>query len=402
MPSNTTRLPGQYLLGQLSDGLHPFPYRSSVYRLLGLPSRPESKITYRRQFLPVGFRYEQQGPVSAIPSPAAEFPPAGIQAPSIPEDATFDTGDTPSPSRAFQMMDSPRFHSPAGFRARQAAPEITEKRPHVPLETHTDDDPSLPDRPEAAPVSDTQGAHSEELKPPSLPVIHTSTKPAPAPAAERVSQTEPVAPASQETPETAELVPKSLPTATRTIGLSIPGFTDKRAVFAALSRHLVSQESPEVPEIPSMNRQPAEPVQPHRNLAPVEETPSLSYAPIRKENLSTQKAPAKPAVQPDPGPVTRTWHSNPEPPPLMQSSRSRVRAADQIEHLRQVVTTMASKQGAAQNTSQEKPPDPPAPPARTAAPQSIVVVRQAGASPRTPRAFWATSLMRSTHLRMLR
>ena len=81
-------------------------------------------------------------------------------------------------------------------------------------------------------------------------------------------------------------------------------------------------------------------------------------------------------------------------------SRSNRRAGDEVDRLRRVVRDLTARRVTRQEeeweaSPTERPRPVPAPP--------VVIVRRVLASSRnTPRSFWTTSTLRSTHLRTLR
>lgn len=82
MPSETRPDAGQRLLGMLSAGTGPFPYRGGVYRLLGTAPRAGARMAAPPPLPPVALRYENTPSWPQASSPLGMAPPAPPRRPA--------------------------------------------------------------------------------------------------------------------------------------------------------------------------------------------------------------------------------------------------------------------------------------------------------------------------------
>jgi hypothetical protein len=150
------------------------------------------------------------------------------------------------------------------------------------------------------------------------------------------------------------------PSGPRSTGLAIPGVTERRLGFTALAEQPSGQPSSQ--EVPA----PLEPRGPRSTASAVAGAPRTAEA---------------------------------EPSATL---RARPRVARQVDQLRQAAAQIAVRQASPREEPGEEPPSPRRAPSPSIT-REVIVIRPAPRTVRViPRSFWASSVLRSTHLGVLR
>jgi hypothetical protein len=338
MPSDGARLPGQYLLSQLGGGARPFPYRTGVYRLLGLPLQREERIGFRSPLLPVGFQYVQ---------PQLGEAPWPVAPPSFPADEiSFEVEAPPGPLSPAMPGERPVARHAAG-----------------------------------APADAGIWPQSEAHRAPRLNLPESGARTSASPL-----QTSDVVP-----PE-APQVPATKP---RALGLAIPGISERPLVFPALARKSpvqdVSGPQEQVTLRPAIADAPSGPTAPPETDEKAGAPAAVAGGQTDARALNAQRAGFAPKHR-------QAAASLPEPALL----RSRPRVAEQVEQLRQAVARLAARQAPPREEPREEVPSPRRASAPPAPREVMVVRQAARAGHGIPRSFWASSTLRSIHLGVLR
>lgn len=371
MPAERTAEPGRYLAGLLASGVRPFGYRGGVHRLLGVPARPEGRAAFLPPLPPVGFRYEAQE-WSGLPDA-----PSGEEAPT----PRFSRGAA-APPRALPEPDPPYAGRP------EPAPPAEEP----------DSTPALAPRPRPS------GAPSPSVLRPAPPFDGGPRPVAPPPPGREVPRGTDVAagPRPEEKPGARSAAPRGptepaavepSPSTEGSIGLTVPGTTERRTAFAALARHLsLPADAGGVPERgrsapPGAEGDRAPDGVGLRRVEPGPADPSRSALARRAADRTDPRA------EPPAPPGART---SPAPDPGFVS-RPGVRQAEAVEQLRRALAEAAERREPPRREPREEAP----PPARPAVvpPSPVIVLRSAGR--RSGRGLVRSPLLRS-HLRILR
>lgn len=391
MRANDTSMPGAYLTRALAGGMRPFRYRSGVYRLLGLPDRRAEGVTFLPPLPPVGFQYEKHWRAESPWTPTPLQIPARAHRQGAPAGEGESEGEMASADRERKPMESAGAATPSLVGALSSEQNPFGNRT-APLEP-------WPGEGSAASTSTgmkkrTTGDQKSSLES-SDRIIQEGTQ-----------STLSEAPAPVSSPDSpVTLGPALAPSG----GLEIPGITQRRALFASLARHVSTRDSAGV--VPSAGRSGS---RAHagtearssgltdsmraRGTNPKHHT-ELDGGPRNKAALQAG------AVTPHDGspiadPMLASHRTVEETSPSVFRSGRRMR--DEVEHVRRAVATRTVRQEAAQDATPRGTPPPSPAAAPPIAPPSIVVRQIIGPSRRVSRAFWGSSILRSTHLRILR
>jgi hypothetical protein len=387
MPTNDFPAAGRYVTGLLATGARPFAHRGGVYRLLGRPVPQDGAVHFVPPLPPVGFVYEQgarfggwSGERNAASLPALR--------PQRQAEASEGKQGKTTPEKAEGAV--PLIAPPVSQRA---APERSEAPPlnPTPPPAHASSSPGQPSR-QKAPAPSPEGRVGRPLQ---------TVKP----------------PADIDPPKETQLssppVEEALTeTFLRREGLAVPGLTQRRAVFAALAGVLPSlnEARQEGAHFPAGEKARSEP----EGLARVDATVGKGARGPETlvPNTPTPAAPSRPQRS---VPEARASALSAQPGEAAVF-RARTRVIEEVEHLRRAVTPPpergvreaaeeaarevvreAVREGALRTSPARARPQPVEPPARVVVVQPVVSAAQ-----RVPRAFWSSSALRSTHLRMLR
>ncbi len=350
-----------YLSGLLAAGARSFPYSGGVYRLLGQTAPQGTAVRFPPPLPPVGFAYEQ-GP-RLWETPGMGNPPFPGVAPSrVPVDAgkEAERGDGEASHR-------PRSIPPirAGMRPETGRPEEPPSVPS-PLVPST----SAPSTLRPAVAGGRVEAEPSSLAPPrGAPAGEPRVKPR---SAEPTA--EPGLLGEEPRDVTQRAVSPLVDAPVEGVGLSIPGLSQRRLAFAALAGTLPRSDARSRPDESTQSELPAD------------------------------ISPPLPAL-----------HALPSIPGEAATFRARARSIEEVEHVRRAVVAQApqrtgqkaireavreaAREAVREGISSARPEGSP----RLAASVPVVVVqRVSDPSRQVPRAFWSSSALRSTHLRMLR
>jgi hypothetical protein len=349
MPSNsdTRTAPADFLLRQLRSCSGPILYRSGVSRLLSLPDQGGQQMDYPLPVPPVGFRYQRTNALDSAPPP-------DVSALHL--------------SDAFGRQDRPK-------RVVDAAPNppAADERGRV--------------RSDGLSGHGTSFEHSREVdeQVAAQPVAGGST----------TSRHVQDLPGGTARPSAGQLQP---------VDVTIPSVT--RSQIDGAGRPV----SASMPDVANPNLLPAP--RPHRSQddvapstgdgprRPLDDVPAAdgSRAPSQPEPvcLPPQPAPASSSARP---PTRRLATDAPTVLPRPQSAQRQ-----QVEQLRDAARRIAQPGPVRQETLQQPSAPPVMPPSASAppAPQPSTVRRPPRMGSGIPRAFWASSTLRSTHLGVLR
>lgn len=380
---------GEQLLGMLAAGAGPFPYRSGVHRLLGIPPRGDGEVRPPRALLPVDLPYETRaafdpaitaGPdatgllSSPPPIPIRGARPLASKPPSPVEPATAPRRD-PSPAPAADPAPSPT--------AAAQAPVVAEEpvlRAEAPAKTIGLSIPGITSR-EAIPVprsvrdGEAQPAAGAAPSPSSTtagrafmtpPAASTPESPRPASAAPRVlSRRETVAEVAEEPPPAA------------------PRMASQRAGVE------------EVTEEPARLSSDAAATMERATRPALDDPPPATSAP-RSTLERLRPTSAAPQI------VSRRGVGEVAEEPARLRARASSDAAAPVEALRAATVERAARRAADDPPAAARAPESPRP-APAAPPQPrVIVVREAEPASATPRSFWSSSTLRGIHLRVLR
>lgn len=390
MRANDTSRPKAYLATALAGGMRPFRYRRGIHRLLGLPDQGGRAVTVLPPLPPVGFQYERhRGLGRPWPPSPLQVPPSEHRRGRPVGEAEFD-GEMHAVIREETPAERTETTSPV---MGMPSPEKTPFRNRTaPLEAEPEGGPST-----SASTGQKEHATGEQalelgqsdrvVREATQHMLQEATPPAAPP---RLSATaEPVTPGPAR--------------------LEIPGITQRRELFAALAHHVSTRDS--AGGVPSAGRS-----GPHAR-ADAEARSSVLTGSMRARGTNLQHhaglddaPPEETALQTEAAPP---HDESPVADPMLDA-RSAVRTmpasvfrtggqtGGEIEHVRRAVAQLAARQEASPDTPPREPPS--SPPAATppVSPPPMIVQRVAGPPRRVPRAFWASSMLRSTHLRILR
>lgn len=399
MPSDAVSglvTPPEGLLGRP----RPFAYRGAVYRLLGAPP-PIGRGLGAPPPLPLpAFRYHVLRPDVPYPEPPA---PVGVRGEHGPEpggrsvDGEARRPVAGKPERpAGPGAGDPGIHDSGPRRA-------VSTREHR-VERAREDAPLRP-----APVRSDPNPRDELEAPVSGMAVE-----GPSPGARRT-------PPGERSEATA-----GTPAPEGPLRLSVPGLTERRAFFASLTGpgHGTEELGPASRLAPESPSGPSSP--PKAEPAGVASTPPPPSSPAVRRSAPARLG-GSAIVDGSPSGSSGSTEARHVPPPRLAGQkppeprpralsptrqvavqadvgfRARRRSADEVEHLRRAVTELAARRSAAraeESSGGRKPV--PAPP-RPEPERRVVMVRSAlRPSPRVPRSFWSSSILRSGHLRPLR
>lgn len=351
MPADDHRTPGRYAAGLLAAGARPFPFRGGVCRLLGRAAPQAGALRFAPPLPPVGFSYEPPASPGGDPGTGArpgsgdggvpsgtlpDGPPARLQRTAITRTAATDAEARPVPRPV-------------------TAPEAGEPQRADPREN----------------ARTTEG---------DLRVRRTVERPNLAPRS-------PASEAPEDAPPAGHVGPEQ-------VRMAVPGFTQRRAAFAALSgSDLVAP-----PERRSEG-----------NAGPPEASGGEGGLRLLSAPPMPGTAEGRAALSGAPG--SGASGSGEE----RSLVRSRVRVAEDVERVRRAVVEQrprgedavravareAAREVVQEAASAER--RAPESQARPTSPAPVVVVQNvAGPARQVPRAFWAASALRSAHLRFRR
>jgi hypothetical protein len=428
MPPERARPTGGYLLGLLADGAAAFAPRTGVHRLLGVPAAEAQGVSFLPPLPPVGFQYAAWGGGAAPgpgapgglaaplgpPAPRAELapPPLSTHAPGRPA-SSFDAWDggndaaRPAPSASAASSAPPRMDTRTAFPA--ASPDAVERGMQA-RETRGAGDPHPGSHPSpfdsASDVPRSPGALAAPRGRSALDAARTAPVDATSPAAAKPAADRP----ADERP--ADGVAEARGPA-RTVGLTIPGVSGAREILAALAQRQASRETarPDPPRAPADRSSGAADAEgqgtgadaahptPRRPFAAPLLPPRRAEVGAAGEGRGEEMEAHAEAAHPMPRRAS-TALARPATdvgPQLQGAGRG---GEAEVEQLRRATAARAR-----QSAPPRDEPAPPAPPTVIvqAAPAPPVVV-QAAAGPEAyaPRAFLASSLLRGSHLRVLR
>jgi hypothetical protein len=404
MPSEDYSMPGVYLLRQLGSDARPFAYRSGVYRLLGLTLGAETRLGFLPPLPSVGFQFLQPGePPDVEPAPEAlprvSRPPPrpGSQehfmAPATSEPVPRSSGppagpEAPDPPESFGILDGFQPGAPRGIAAAALVPATG-----------------------VAPQP-----HTAEPREPRLVRPHAGS-PTSSGAAGIGHPPDPYQPGKGSSPAASPQTPVAVP---RSVGLALPGVTERRTVFASLAGQPAREEetgATPARERPPRDAAPAEPTLPpadprERTAAPAGPTDLFAARPELRGPTAW-----KPALEPpvrralpitgeedvDPDPPRRDRAATPglsgERPPGLVPALPRT---DPVEQLRRAAVRRAARQSPPSAGAEEEIVTSRRAVSPPAARQVVVVRATARPSTELSRAFWSSSILRSRHLGVLR
>lgn len=399
-------------VGRLLGRARPFRYRGAVHRLLGVPVSDAGELASPPRLPLPAFRYHFPGPgLVASEAPGSGAPdrgrgdPPARPTPAAGGSTEVDAADRPRPSAdptSGSLRPAARSRSPDPARtlpAGRGAPSPPRPAAHDP-----------PGDPEPGPSA------------PSRPGEHATGRAGPSGEASRGGQ-----PAPREAPRPTE----------GSVGLAVPGLTERRAFFAALAGLDLKGTDVEPPpastaDAPARSSASADERGTEREgpePAPSGGTPVTDgTAParlrdtatkVRGEGAGKEKAargltafedaadrPPAALVPRGPAALERREVPSPEGPPgdaRTAAFRARVRPGREVEHLRRAVTKLAGRRSAPPAEGESGDANAGTVPRASDPERKVVVVRRRPPSPRrVPRAFWSSSILRSTHLRLLR
>lgn len=455
MPCKRISVPGLYLTSLLASGDRPFCYRRGVHRLLGMPSRAEAALKFLPPLPPVGFQYERDRAPSGHRQPVSRSDRGALFSPGVVAGELTSVGDR---GRLGEEMLSPAATTPAGVNRRVSGQQLAwDDGRHVSEEAlgplaaasprNGPEIPSARHRQSVIAALSAQGLLQENAASAERFLSQKSSKKPVQRGA--LNKNEPAgAPTSKPGSGAGDGCYNSQrrrggSTDPQHTGLEIPGITHRRSRFAALSaqgsppkeaasaqRSLYQTAGPKkAPQVAASDGEKAEfagvssapmtqsaadiAYESEGHQAGSAETqhigleiPGASSVPAEPSDddqqparVSTRSRPHADSIPRDPVPAWRSSVSE-EKPVLF---RSRPRANEEVEHLRQVVTNVATRQASVDGRRREEPLPSAAEHGQPALAQPVVVVQRAPAPIfQAPRAFWASSVLRSTHLRMLR
>ncbi len=349
MPADDHRTQRRYAAGLLAAGARPFPFRGGVYRLLGRAASQAGALRFAPPLPPVGFSYEH---------PASPDGGSGLKA--RPGSGDGGVPDGPPP----RLQRTPPAPTPDA-EARPAPCSAPAPRPLA------EPDGSWPTA-----SRESAGATEGDLR-----VRRTAGRPGSVAAS-------PASEAPRDAPPAGHAGPEQ-------IRMAVPGFTQRRAAFAALS----GADLAAPPERRSEG-----------NAGPPE-------ASGREGGLRLLAA----APMPGPAGVTSARPgsgmsgSGEEGSVERSAVRSRVRVTEDVERVRRAVVEQrprgedavraVAREAAREVVQEAASAEHRAPEARVrpTSPAPVVVVQNvAGSERQVPRAFWAGSVLRSSHLRLRR
>jgi|GEM_PF-4848827 len=361
MPSEQRPDAGQRLLGMLSAGTGPFPYRGGVYRLLGIAPRAGARMAAPMPLPPVALQYQS----NAWPQPSS--PPFGT-APGAPT----------APPRPPTMLGTAR---PTNHTERAAQPPL----PGRVGSARTPENPTVREA-----------------------LVWSPAPPAGKPAERKAStaapvRTPPVGAGEAAPGEGTEREPVAAPAPVHTVGLAIPGLTPRSAAAPPLAKPDAGAPGATHGSTAIPGARP----QRQRTAEAVSSVPSPAPGAERNGAPGVRSAsPSAAPTGPDGGLLRALGPSRPRDAEETPRLRSNARALEPMEALRGASTRRAERPApaTAEPTRTEPPREAPRP-AGTPAPEAprILVVRPEPEPVRaTSRSFWSASTLRSVHFRVLR